>query len=59
MKKECNHEDITGIFKTALKTIQERGKTKLGNKMLSKLKVYAGPEHPHTSQKPQSLDLYS
>jgi len=34
-------------------------KTKLGNKMLSKLKVYAGPEHPHTSQKPQSLDLYS
>ena len=33
-KKECNHEDITGIFKTALKTIQERGKTKLGDKTI-------------------------
>ena len=34
-KKECNHEDITGIFKTALKTIQERGKTKLGDKTIA------------------------
>ena len=34
-KKECNHEDIIGIFETALKTIQERGKTKLGDKLLS------------------------
>ena len=33
-KKECNHEDIISIFKTALKTIQERGKTKLGDKTI-------------------------
>ena len=33
-KKECSHEDIIGIFKTALKTIQERGKTKLGDKTI-------------------------
>ena len=33
-KKECNHEDIIGIFETALKTIQERGKTKLGDKTI-------------------------
>ena len=33
-KKECNHEDIINIFKTALKTIQERGKTKLGDKTI-------------------------
>jgi large subunit ribosomal protein L13 len=31
--------------------------TKLGRAMLKKLKVYAGPQHPHTSQKPQTLDL--
>ena len=34
-KKECNHEDIIGIFETGLKTIQERGKTKLGDKTIA------------------------
>ena len=34
-KTECNHEDIVGIFETALKTIQERGKTKLGDKTIA------------------------
>ena len=34
-KKECNHEDIINIFETALKTIQERGKTKLGDKTIA------------------------
>ena len=28
---------------------------KLGKAMLRKLKVYAGPEHPHQAQKPQAL----
>ena len=32
-------------------------KTKLGRKMLKKLKVYAGPEHPHEAQSPQPLEL--
>jgi large subunit ribosomal protein L13 len=27
-------------------------KTKLGRAMISKLKVYAGPEHPHAAQQP-------
>lgn len=30
-------------------------KTKLGRAMASKLKVYAGPEHPHGAQKPAAL----
>ncbi len=30
-------------------------KTKLGRKMRGKLKVYAGPTHPHAAQKPQPL----
>ena len=34
-KTECNREDIVGIFETALKTIQERGKTKLGDKTIA------------------------
>jgi len=29
----------------------------LGRKMLSKLRVYAGPDHPHASQKPEELPL--
>jgi large subunit ribosomal protein L13 len=29
----------------------------LGRKMLGKLKVYAGPTHPHAAQKPQPFDL--
>jgi large subunit ribosomal protein L13 len=27
----------------------------LGRQMMTKLKVYAGPEHPHTAQKPQAI----
>ncbi len=32
-------------------------KNRLGRQQLKKLKVYAGPEHPHSAQKPQQLDL--
>lgn len=32
-------------------------KGSLGRKQLTKLKVYAGPEHPHTAQQPRPLPL--
>lgn len=32
-------------------------KNSLGRKMLSKLKVYAGADHPHAAQKPEELSL--
>jgi large subunit ribosomal protein L13 len=32
-------------------------KTRLGRQQLTKLKVYAGPTHPHAAQKPQPLDV--
>jgi large subunit ribosomal protein L13 len=32
-------------------------KNKLGRQMARKLKVYAGPDHPHEAQMPVSLDL--
>ncbi len=32
-------------------------KTNLGRDLKKKLKVYAGPEHPHQSQRPEPLEL--
>jgi large subunit ribosomal protein L13 len=32
-------------------------KTRLGRQQLTKLKVYAGPTHPHAAQQPQTLDV--
>jgi large subunit ribosomal protein L13 len=32
-------------------------KNTLGRQQLSKLKVYAGPDHPHSSQQPQPLEI--
>ena len=32
-------------------------KTRLGDKLLTNLKVYAGPEHPHTAQNPKIIKL--
>lgn len=29
----------------------------LGNRMMKKLKIYGGPDHPHQAQKPRPLDL--
>lgn len=33
-------------------------KTKLGRAMYRKLKVYAGPKHPHEAQKPETVDNF-
>ncbi len=30
---------------------------RLGDKQFTKLKVYAGPEHPHQAQQPRQIDL--
>ena len=32
-------------------------KTKLGDAMYRKLKVYAGPDHPHASQQPRKIEV--
>ena len=32
-------------------------KTKLGKQMYRKLKVYAGPDHPHTAQQPTRFEV--
>ena len=32
-------------------------KTKMGDAMYRKLKVYAGPDHPHVAQQPQKIEV--
>jgi len=67
-----NHSDYVGGMKeTDLKTMIAKKPEKvielavkgmlpkgpLGRKMIKKLFVYAGAEHPHQAQKPESLEL--
>ncbi len=60
-----------GLYSTSLRKLQARFPTRviekavkgmlpkgpLGYAMFRKLKVYAGPEHPHAAQQPKQLDL--
>lgn len=51
-KKEKSPEDI--IFNAVSGMLP---KNKLGRKIIKKMKVYRGNEHPHQAQKPRVLDL--
>lgn len=44
----------TRIIERAVKGMLPKGP--LGRAMFRKLKVYAGPEHPHTAQQPQLIE---
>lgn len=43
------------LFKTAVKGMLP--KNSLGRDMLGKLKIYAGSEHPHAAQKPETKSI--
>ena len=43
------------IVKNAVKGMLPKGP--LGRQMLRKLKIYAGPDHPHAAQQPKTLSL--
>ena len=45
----------TEVLRTAVKGMLP--KNKLAAAQLTKLKIYAGPEHPHAAQAPKELDL--
>ena len=50
------------LDKDARKAIEKsvRGmlpKNRLGDQLITKLKVYSGPEHPHHAQKPQPFEI--
>lgn len=71
-KKYYRHSGYPGgIYETSLKKMQDKFPTRviqkavkgmlpkgpLGNAMLTKLKVYAGPKHPHEAQQPKAVQL--
>jgi large subunit ribosomal protein L13 len=43
------------VIRLAVKGMLPRNR--LARKQLTKLKIYAGPEHPHIAQKPQPLEI--
>ena len=45
------------VIRLAVKGMLPRNR--LARKQLTKLKVYAGPEHPHVAQQPQPLEINS
>lgn len=58
--KQIAYGDL--LEKDARKAIEKsvRGmlpKNRLGNQIIKKLKVYAGPEHPHAAQQPQPYEI--
>ena len=71
-KKYFRHSGYPGgIYETNFKKMQQRfpgraletavkgmlPKGPLGYAMLKKLKVYAGPQHPHAAQQPKTLEI--
>ena len=58
--KEINAEKLLEKKPTEMIRVAVKGmlpKTSLGRQMLRKLKIYAGPNHPHEAQKPIFLEL--
>ena len=47
----------TEVLRKAVKGMLPRNR--LARKQLTKLKVYAGPDHPHVAQKPQPMEIAS
>ncbi len=58
--KEIRLRDMLAKHPTRVIEHAVRGmlpKNRLGRRMFKKLKVYAGPDHPHHAQRPKPLDL--
>lgn len=57
----ATHEKYLEVLKTNPRRVIEHAvkgmlpHNRLGNQIIKKLKVYAGPEHPHRAQKPEAL----
>jgi large subunit ribosomal protein L13 len=45
------------VIRIAVKGMLPRNR--LARKQITKLKVYAGPDHPHVAQKPQPMEIHS
>ena len=53
--KEAQAKNPAFIIRHAVKGMLPHNR--LGRRMLKKLKIYAGPEHPHKAQMPRALDF--
>ncbi len=52
---ELLEKEPTSLITKAVKGMLP--KNRLGRQLLTNLRVYAGPVHPHTAQQPEKLDL--
>ena len=58
--REMSAEKLLAKKPTEMIRVAVKGmlpKNSLGREMLRKLKIYAGPSHPHEAQKPTSLEI--
>jgi len=61
--KGARHVPLRTLLETRPELVVRRAirgmlpKTKLGRKMIKKLRVYAGPDHPHQAQMPEPLSF--
>ncbi|MEN3045004.1 MAG: 50S ribosomal protein L13 [Candidatus Hydrothermales bacterium] len=53
--KELLNKNPEKIIKLAVKRMLP--KNKLGKKLIKRLKVYSGPNHPHMAQKPEPIEI--
>jgi large subunit ribosomal protein L13 len=53
--EEMREKSPETIIKLAVRRMLP--KNKLASRMLSQLKIYAGPEHPHQAQNPKKFDV--
>lgn len=59
----ATHEKFLEVLQTNPRRVIEHAvkgmlpHNRLGSQIIKKLKVYAGPEHPHRAQKPEALAL--
>ena len=53
--EELLERDAAELVRRAVKGMLPKGT--LGRQMLKKLKVYAGPDHPHAAQTPKPLEV--
>jgi large subunit ribosomal protein L13 len=56
-EKVLSGKTPTKVVEKAVERMLPRGP--LGRQQLSNLRVYAGPEHPHEAQQPETLDVAS
>ena len=53
--RRCSQRRPEEVIRLAVKGMLPRNR--LARKQLTKLKVYAGPDHPHVAQKPQPMEI--